>query len=350
MTARLDVLYLGAAAGTSLDRAQAYRRLGHQVTAIDPRALLPRGSWVDRVIWRLGGALMAPWLMPALSRTLAGRMFDLCHVDNGECISPPVIALLRRHCGAVINYNIDDPFGARDHRRFSAYRTAVPHYDLLVVVREPNVAEARRLGARHVMLVHRSADERTHAPRPLTEAARSRWSSEVLFLGTWMPERGPFLAELIGLGVPLTIRGSGWERAAEWPALAPHFAGAGIYGDDYALAIQCARVNLGLLSKGNRDLHTTRSLEIPALGGLLCAERTTEHEAMYRDGVEAVFWSDAEECAFRCQELLANEPRRAAIAEAGARRVRANGHFNEPTLNAIVQALEAARLPALRAA
>lgn len=350
MTARLDILYLGAASGTSLDRARAYQRLGHAVTVIDPRALLPRTPWVDRAIWRLGGAWMAPWLLPVLARELAGRSFDLCHVDNGECVSSSVIGLLRRHCGAVINYNIDDPFSARDHRRFSAYRAAVPHYDMLVVVREPNVAEARRSGGRHVMRVHRSADEVSHAPRRATEAEHRQWSSEVLFLGTWMPERGPFLAELIRLGVPLTIRGARWQRAPEWPVLAPHFAGGEIAGDRYALAIQCARINLGLLSKGNRDLHTTRSLEIPALGGLLCAERTAEHQAMYREGVEAVFWSDAAECALLCRELLADEGRRMAIAEAGARRVRANAHFNEPTLEAILLEFESARSPALRVA
>ncbi len=332
----LDILYLGAAAGTSLDRAQAYRRLGHRVEHLDPRALLPRSHWVDRAIWRLGGAVLTPWLKQALAARLGGRGFDLCHVDNGECITPTVIALLRRHCATVINYNIDDPFSRRDRRRFAAYRSAVPHYDLVVVCRTLNVPEARALGARRVLCVHRSADEISHAPRPLGDADHRQWDCEVLFLGTWMPERGPLLAQLLELGVPLSIRGSDWQRAPEWPRLARAYRGPGIFGDDYARAIQCARINLGLLSKGNRDLHTTRSLEIPALGGLLCAERTDEHRAMYVEGAEAVFWSSPQECADRCAALLADEPRRQAIARAGQRRIRANGHFNEPTLRTVM--------------
>ena len=136
-----------------------------------------------------------------------------------------------------------------------------------------------------------------------------------------MPERGPFLAELVRRDVPLAIYGNRWDRAREWPMLRAHVRGPGIMGRDYVKAIQSADVCLGLLSKGNRDLHTSRSSEIPAVGSLLCAERTVEHTAMYRENHEAVFWADAAECAARCGEMLAEPVKRRAIAEAGRRRV-----------------------------
>ena len=332
----LDILYLGSDAGTSLDRANAFRRLGHRVTHIDPRRLLPGSPWIDRMIWHVGGAWSAPLLCRAMERALGGARFDLCHVDNGECISPSVIALLRRHCRMIVNYNIDDPFGGRDGRRFSAYRAALPFYDIVVVPRAMNVPEARALGARNVVCVHRSADEINHAAVALTDADRAQWTSEVLFLGTWMPERGPFLVALMERGVPLAIRGTAWQKAPEWDRLKTAWRGGGIFRSDYAKAIQCARVNLGLLSKGNRDLHTTRSLEIPALGGLLCAERTTEHTAMYEEGKEALFWSDADECAAQCFAALADEQRRQRIAAAGHERLARNGHYNEVVMQHII--------------
>ena len=120
--------------------------------------------------------------------------------------------------------------------------------------------------------------------------------------------------EVVRRGVPLSIFGPVWRKAREWPLLQPHYRAEYLDGDSYAYAVQCAKVSLGMLSKGNRDLHTTRSMEIPALGGLLCAERTEEHLALYRDGEEAMFWSDSAECARACQALLADEPRRQRIA------------------------------------
>lgn len=325
----LHILYIGPVAGTCLDRANAFRRLGHQITHLDPRTMLPDSVWVDRILWRLGGHWLAWMALPALRRALQGQRFDLAYVDNGEWVSPSVVRLLKAHAPQVINYNIDDPTGPRDKQRFAAYRLAVPHYDLVAVVREDNLPELKALGARRMMRVWRSADEVEHAPRPLTAEDHAQWDCDVLFLGTWMPERGPFLLDLVRRGVPLTIQGGNWQKAPEWPELKAHWRGGPIGGDDYAKAIQCAKVNLGLLSKGNRDLHTTRSLEIPALGGLFCAERTSEHMAMYEDGVEAVFWSDADECAQMCTELLADETKRLAIAARGHARYLDNRHGNQ---------------------
>ena len=334
--ASLSILYIGHRDGTSLDRANALRRLGHHVEHLELRQLLPPTPWIDRVIWKLGGQFLSPWILRALPGKLKNQRYDLCYVDSGEIVTPGIIKLLRQHASKVVNYNIDDPFGKRDVARFAAYRLSVPHYDLCVVVRSENVAEAERLGAKDVMRLYRSSDEIAHAPRVVTALDAERWQSDVLFLGTWFPERGPFLVELIERGVPLTIRGANWQKAREWPILKPFFKGGQLKGDDYALALQCAKINLGLLSKGNRDLHTTRSLEIPALGALLCAERTEEHLAMYREGEEALFWESADECAKVCLEALRDDGRRKLIAAAGLARSIANGNYNENAMDAII--------------
>lgn len=334
----LHILYLGAQTGTCLDRANALLRLGHRLTHIDVRKLLPATPWVDRITWRLGGQWFAPLLIMQLKVELKDKQFDLCHVDNGEWITPSVLQLIRRHAPCVINYNIDDPTGPRDRQRYAAYRKAVPFYDLLIVMREQNVLDVKRRGARKTLRVFMSADEVSHAPRLISDDDRDRWQSDVLFLGTWMPERGSFLLKLIQLGVPLTIRGGNWQKAPEWAQLKPHWKGGPVSGDDYAKAIQCAKVNLGMLSKGNRDLHTTRSIEIPALGACLCAERTEEHLSMYKEGSEAIFWSTAEECAQQCLNLLRDEPKRVDVARKGHARQQLNQHSNQHTLSNVLSA------------
>jgi spore maturation protein CgeB len=332
----LNLLYLGPRSGTCLDRASALIRLGHEVHHVDIRALLPRSVWIDRIVWRMGGQWFEPWVNRVLIEALGERRYDVAYVDNGELVSPGVIRQLRRHAPVVINFSVDDPLGTRDGARWGAYRRSVRFYDLLIVMRPVNVVEARARGAQEVMLAHFSADELMHAPLTLSTDDHARWDSEVLFIGTWFPERGSFLVSLLERQIPLSIRGANWHKAPEWPKLQRSWKSDHLSGGDYIKAIQCAKVNIGLLSKGNRDLHTTRSLEIPAIGGLLCAERTPEHLEMYEEGKEALFWGDAAECAAMCCFALQDEGRRRAIAAAGHAKVRANGHYNEVVMASVI--------------
>lgn len=340
MTSGLRILYFGPTSGTCRDRALAYERLGHTVTHINPKSLLPQTPWVERITWKLGGQWFGGLLGRALSRELAGLQFDLCHVDGGEWFTESTLNVLRWHARLLVNYNIDDPTGPRDGRRYTAYRHAISLYDLAVVMRAPNVDELARLGMRRVLRVFMCSDEQSHRPRLMSPDDQTRWGCDVLFLGTWMPERGPFLLHLIQAGIPLTIRGDHWEKAPEWSQLKAHWKGGSLADDDYAKAIQGAKVNLGLLSKGNRDQHTTRSMEIPALGGLLCAERTDEHLSLYAEGNEALFWSTPEECVQQCQIALKDPELARLIAERGHAAHVNSEHTNERMLARILQTLK----------
>lgn len=332
-----SILYIGSNSGTSLHRAIALKRLGHDVFIIDPTDLLPRVRLVSAWRWKTGGLFLEKFIERKILGIVQGRRFDLAYVDGGELVGPPLICELKKRFGTVINYNIDDPFGPRDGRRWRVYLQAVPFYDLISVVRDCNIPEAYAQGARRVLLVRRSADEVAHAPREINPQDEQKWASEVLFVGTWMPERGPFMERLVELGVPLSIFGNRWDKAREWRVLRRFWRGPSLdAAEDYAKAIQCAKVSLGLLSRGNRDLATQRSFEIPHLGGVLCAERTVEHTSLYREDDEAVFWSSPEECAKHSLRLLKDEAKRKQLALNGRRRCLQNGTTNEIVLAEIV--------------
>src|SRR5919106_656231 len=334
----MRISYIGPNSGTSRHRADALRRLGHAVSLVDPWSYLGRSRWGGRWLHH-AGALGVPLLIDRpIFRRVRESEPDLVWIDQGAFLGPGLLQRLRSLSAPIVNYTIDDPFGGRDGLRFRLYRQAIPYYDLMAVVREVNVREARDRGARNVVRVWRSADEVAHCPRALAPDERRRYAGDVTFVGTWMPERGPFIADLVKLGVPVSIWGNSWHKAPEWPTLKPHWRGPGLHDERYASVILAAKVALGLLSRVNRDLHTTRSMEIPALGAALCAERTSEHLSLYEDGVEAVFWSTAEECAAACRRLLADDAYRQSVARRGRERLHRNGHYNEQVLAAILQA------------
>jgi spore maturation protein CgeB len=339
----MNILFVGPDSGTSRHRAHAFGRLGHKVTIVDPRRFLPQTQPWHTWIHHTGGLFLGGLVRRRLMTSLQHAAFDLVFVNGGELVDAQLVKEFRQRFGKVINYNIDDPFGKRDGKKWRSYLGAVPFYDLIVVVRECNIPEALAFGASDVLMVRRAADEVAHARRTLSQEDVEKWKSDVVFIGTWMPERGPFLARLVELGVPLAIYGERWHKAKEWAVLERHWRGPAVGGDDYAKAVQCSTICLGLLSKENRDHTTTRSFEIPHLGGVLCAERTAEHQALYEEDIEAVFWSTPEECAQKCISLLRDPQWRQRVATNGRARCLRNRTTNECILGDILVRADARR-------
>jgi len=331
----LSILYIGISGkeSTSRHRADALKRLGHDVLIFDPHLECSchlRNKYLFYFHYRAGFRLLQPVITKAFFnwRNRNPRDFDIIYADSGEWIGPR-LALGLRSVAPLILYVLDDPTGGNDRRRFDTLKRTLCHYDLCAVVRDQNVAEFKALGARRVIRVWRSYDEVAHLPVKLSDDERRQYQSEVCFAGTWFPERGPFMERLLDRGVPLSIWGDRWQKAHEWNKLKSAWRGPAVYNDVYAKVVCGSKVMLGLLCKGNRDLHTQRSLEIPRLGGLLCAERTDEHEELFGDWKEAVFWNNADECAQICLKVLSDTPTASRIRVAGQKRVMALQKGNE---------------------
>ncbi len=341
----MKILLIAPERGTAMQRHAALRRLGHDVTAVDvfqvvedlklPRVLLAQ---VYRWIFKTGAFGLGGAVSRYISSKVRGAAFDLALVDSGELLGAESIMALKKAARVVVNYNPDNPYVSRDGLRWRLFLQALPYYDLIATLRISSAEAAKRAGARRVLLIRFAADEVVHRPIALSEEDRARFSSPVVFVGTWMPERGPFLLRLVERGVPLRIYGDRWNLAPEYGRLRERVFLGGLEGEDYVKAIRGASIAIGLLSKGNQDLHTTRSLEIPAIGTLLCAERTSDHLEMYKDGEEAVFFDTADECADLCLALLARPDRIETIAAAGLKRVWRNGDFNEKVLTKMIEA------------
>ena len=340
------VLYLGAsnAGSTSRHRADALKRLGHDVVVADPylaAAKQLQNRWLGVAHFRTGYRFLQPKINQWIANILLHpHRFDIAWVDAGELFGANCMRLLRNAGLSTVLYNHDDPTGTRDGHRFDTLLKSLPFYDICAVVRKENVQEYKNYGAQSVVRVWRSYDEVMHASYQDSSDIPAGFRSEVAFIGTWMRAEGrdQFVLDLVRRGIPVSIWGQRWEKSALWEQLRGCHRGGNLSGRDYVAAIQGAKVCLGMLSKGNRDLHTTRSMEIPYAGGVLCAERTSEHLELYKEGVEAVFWSDVDECAKQCRRLLDDDIWRESVRRAGMVRVRASHLGHEEICRSLVDA------------
>ncbi|WP_051397711.1 CgeB family protein [Runella limosa] len=322
----MNITYIGNShpSQTSYHRYTSLQRLGHNVVICDPYETLAstlNHPIIGRFHYYSGYKFLQNKVVNWIRKNYSSFQSDVIWVDNGELFGLEAVTHLKSLGGKVILYNTDDPTGNRDHGRFKSFLKALSKYDLIVTVREPTLQDLIKLNAQNAIKVYRSYDEVVHKPpvKPIPDY----FKSDVAFIGTWIrhEKRDLFLLELINQGINVSIWGDNWSKSPQWQKLKPYYKGSALFGENYVNAIAGAKVNLGLLSKGNRDLHTTRSMEIPYAGGLFCAERTTEHLALYKEGEEAVFWSTAEECIEICHKLLQDADRRDKIRKAGQKKV-----------------------------
>ena len=343
----MKILFLGTRDpySSSRHRANALERIGHQVILEDPYETLSgqlTNRWLAKFHYHTGYYFLQLSLAAWIER-VAGKLdgIDCVWVEGGELFGSSILRILRRMKKPIILFKLDDPTGGRDGRRIASLKSALNQYDLVTAVRDESAIELSKYGCRKVLRIWRMYDEVVHSSEGLTESDISPYLSDVCFIGTWMrhEDRAKFFLAVAACGVNISIWGGRWQKSPYWSQIQPYWRGDALGGKDYVAAINGAKICLGLLSKGNRDLHTQRSMEITFAGGLFCAERTAEHLQLYKEDEEAVFWVDAKECAEKCLDLLANPKKRERIRQAGMQRVREKKLGNEDACRQILSAI-----------
>ena len=338
----MKILFLGeiGPGQTSLMRMRAMARLGHVVLGVNTIEPWKRVSWVSRQVQRrLGhGSVVSKINQSVLA---AAREFrpDLIWAEKQEFLRIETLAALRQ-TGATLVHFTPDPYFSLDWKRTSLMDQAMGAFDVLVYCKAYERKDYQALEKPLLYMPLGYCDE-VHRPLPSDDP---RWRSVVGFLGGWDPRREAFLHAIAVSGADLKIWGGYWDflRDGKWTlrrqiilgqlagpeqfrikkdeVLASALQGSELYAEDYARAVTGARIGIGFLRTVWPDQHTTRTFEIPACGSMLLADRTAEHQELFEEGVEAEFFSAAEELVDKVKYYATHEEPRRRIAQAGYER------------------------------
>ncbi|MEJ2671402.1 MAG: glycosyltransferase [Deltaproteobacteria bacterium] len=323
---------------------RAFQTLGHEVYPfrwqryfqLDQPLSGPAGKLAQYVLRAQNRFIIGP-RVAALNREVlqeAERFGpDLVFVYRGTHIWPETLRRLKAgHPGAVLaGYNNDNPFGSGQVRglwRF--FLRGLPDYDLVLAYRPQNLTDFKMAGAKRVELLRSwFVPERNH-PVELSQEDREEYGSEVVFAGNYEPEgRLEWLEEVSKAGFQLKLFGPGqyWDKVLRRSPYLSHLAPVRqVWGEDYNKALCGAKVALCLLSKMNLDTYTRRCFEIPATKTMLLSEYTDDLATLYVEGEEAEFFRSKQELIAKLRRYVADEALRRRVAEAGYRRVVADGH------------------------
>lgn len=312
-------------------RMHHLQRLGHHVCGIDTsRTARTEGTFlsgISRIAWRLGWPLDLSNINNHLVTLVKETQPDIVWIDKGILVCRETLLHIKQSVPNVrlVHYNPDDPFGTYGKAGWRRFLRAMPVYDMHFVPRRQNIPEYVEAGCRHVIqnIPTWGFDPEVHRPYQVESKFAEHFVADVGFLGAFEQDRAEKLLYLARRGVTIRL-------ASTWPTHHQHenlrWASIPVVGVEYAKALCCFKIGLCFLRKANRDQHTSRSIEIPACGTFMLAERTEEHRQLFEEGQEAEFFSTPEELYDKIRFYLTNEAVRIAIAQAGRERCIRSGY------------------------
>lgn len=262
--------------------------------------------------------------------------YDIVWIDKGVVIFPETLAYIKKQSPRtiIISYSPDNM--AVRHNQSKQYLRCVPLYDYIITNKSYIIDDMKKLGAKHVIFVNNSYSKSFHRPIELTANERKELGGDVGFIGYWEKERCESILYLADHGIKVKVFGdSKWNKYKQYnPNLT--IMGRLLENEDYCKSLHAFRISLCFLRKINFDTQTTRSVEIPACGGFMLAERTDEHQRMFAENTEAVYFSSNEELLEKCLFYLKNEEVRKKISEAGRERCLSSSYSNEDMVKRVL--------------
>jgi hypothetical protein len=302
---------------------QAARDLKIEVTLCDTSAAYA-GSAVRRTYnWRLRGH------RPANISGFSQKVIAACRERHPSTVVTtglaPVDAETMREIGEMgirrVNFLTDDPWNKAHFAPW--FMKAVIEYDAVHTPRTANVADLRALGCRQVeYLPFAYAPDVHFSDPPATTSERLHFESDVVFVGGADRDRVEWIVPLIAAGFRVALYGGYWDRHAPTRKAARGMADAATVRK----AIGGGATTLCLVRRGNRDGHSMRSFEVPAIGACMLVEDTPEHQKIFGTPNQAVdYVKSPDEAVQRVGMLLRDRSERHRLTRS-AHTLIASGH------------------------
>lgn len=329
---------------TTSARLRSLRELGVEVEGVDIVPFVEAGG---RISMALNEHTLRTPGSYALNRTLLerARQFapNVIWLEKPTYVFPKTLRRLRARPATLLIYHNTDDWNAKTrlHRLHWRFLLAtLDLYDVHVTSNLHNVGEMRAMGLPDVHHMELAANPSVRHPGELTPEQRAELGAPAGFIGHWEPATERILTHLARGGVRLKIYGGGWKRADTSGPLREAIQHRRIPDEDYARAIVSFDVNLGIVSKWNRNHTASRTFQIPALGAFLLHERNELVERYFEEGKEAEFFGSDEEALAKCLEYLEHPERRARIAASGQQRCETTGYSEIDRVRELLHVIE----------
>lgn len=237
----------------------------------------------------------------------------------------------------LISFLDDNPWGDRmeDQWMWKDYFKIVRLFDVHIMKRERDVVELGKMGVDVSKCILWEHGMYSPVFFPAKENIEKKYP--VSFIGTCMDQRIELIGYLLEQRIPIHIFGNSWIQRSDLPKRFPTQFHKAVEGDAYAEVIRKSSICLGLVSHSNHDEWTMRTYEVPACAGVLLAERTPTHVRLFKEDINAAFFSNKEECVAKLLDLLSDTTRCVSMGTHAYETFVQNGYSLENRMQTLIQ-------------
>jgi spore maturation protein CgeB len=312
----------------------AIRQLGHDLFVFEDRQHVIPGRIRKRVpmLHRMDLQIINRRMTAAAEKWEP----DIAIVTGGDRIDSATIQHLKKRGVVCVLWTTDPP------KESCLLPLSAPQYDFIFCLGTETMEHLERAGVRHAQWLPMACDPDRHHPVECTPEERKRYGSDVVFVGSYYPERAALFERLATLNFcNLALWGPGWDALPETSPLRKHLRGLHTRPDEWLKIYSAGKIVLSSHYRDPRGIPvyqaSPRVFEIMACGAFQLCDDQRDVFALFKEGHDLVKYTDGKDLVVKVKYYLDHPEERKAIAAQGRGTVLARHTYRDRVRELLVK-------------
>lgn len=291
---------------------EAIQALGHELYVFDDRQHIIPGRIRNRIQWL--HELDLHRINRQFESLALDKKPDIVIVTGGHRIISKTISALKEKNIETILWTIDPPVD------FQPIINVAPYYDHIFCQGTEAMELLDQAGITGARWLPVACDPLHHHPVSLSPEDRRRYAHDVVFVGSYYPDRAELFSKLIQFD--LAIWGPGWDRLNSDSLLRQYVKGAHTTPTEWLKIYSASRMVLATHYKDPDNKFSVyqaspRIFEAMACGAFVISDRQRDVLALFKDGTHLVTFKSPDDLFDKMKYYLNNPSERKQISRLG---------------------------------
>ncbi len=303
-------------------REKAVGYLGHEAIFFDDARYIIPGRIRSKF------PVLQQWDLAQLNHSLVKmaqeQKPDCCLVVGGQNIWPQTVSNIKEMGIPIALWTTDVPVD------FKNILDSASVYDHLFCAGTEALDIFQARGFKNVSWVPFGCDPHFHQRLSLSESERKQYSKDIVFVGSYYPNRASLLESIADLD--LGVWGPYWQKLAADSPLKDKAVSIKMNYDQWVRIFNGSKINIVIhYQDGKTPCHqaSPKLFEAMACGSFVLTDRQKDVQALFKDKEHLVFFDGPEDLRSKIKYYLDHEDERKRIADAGYAEVSAKHRYQD---------------------